>query len=529
MKSWSFISIPLLSILLFSCDDTQDSTVKVMMTMPDKSVAMLPMVEDMELPMEMADQMMIPIATPSAAYQIVPCVDYVEEEVEDLECALLTMPQNRLNATDLDLELFIVRPQRPPEVNALPVIVLAGGPGSSHASFAARKALPITMSRLLNREVIYYEQRGIPPSVPSTLCPGLDTAFSESAAFSGCRSELEAIGVDVHSFNTLENAADIAQIAEILGYEQIDLIAGSYGTRLAAQVLSRHPETIRAAVLGGVDVPNTNDAFPGSPVFLNTFETAITLFGEWCDADDLCTLINPNFDYPTVINQIESLIERDGAIEIFGQPITEVNELAGFAFQMMYIAQIRNLFFGMLYHVANESLPSYLMHIGEGDAEAGANFLYQLITSAQEAIFGGSSVMSYVTMCYDGDEDYCQVIGDRVDDYPAQEFTQIAGSDHPVLFLSGELDPSTPIVNMDLITPLFPNHVHSTFACLGHDLSRISNLGNGQCVIDQVRTFLDNPSAELPNCAPSLCEELPLAPTMSELSLLLGDYVEDFD
>ena len=57
----------------------------------------------------------------------------------------------------------------------------------------------------------------------------------------------------------------------------------------------------------------------------------------------------------------------------------------------------------------------------------------------------------------------------------------------------------------------------------------LSNLGNGQYAIDQVRTFLDYPSGELPDCAPSLCEELPLAPTMSEPSLLLSDYVEEFE
>ena len=520
----------ILSMVVTGCDDDSNDVIDSaadMSTVTIEDLSMMP--QDMAVSEEPVDQEPPMTIIPSDDYRVVPCADYVGKEVEDLECALLTMSQNRIRETDLALELFVVRPQTPPQVNALPVVVLAGGPGSSHASFAARKALPITMSRLLNREVIYYEQRGIPPSAPSTLCPELDSAFNESIAFAGCRTELESLGIDIHSFNTLENAADIADIPAILGYEQIDLIAGSYGTRLVAQVLSRHPGTIRAAVLGGVDVPNTNDAFPGSPVFLNTFERAATLYGEWCAADDICALINPDFDYPTIISQIEALIERDGAVEIFGQPITNVNALAGFAFQMMYIAQIRNLFFGMLYHVANESFPNYLIHVGEGDAEAGAMFLFQLITSAQEAVFGGSSVMSYVTMCYDGDEEYCSVIGDQMNDYPAQDYLQISGSDHPVLFLSGELDPSTPIVNMEQITPLFPNHTHSIFSCLGHDLSRISNLANGECAIDQVRTFLDDPTAELPDCASTLCDQLPLAPTQSELRILLGDYVEDFD
>ena len=107
-----------------------------------------------------------------------------------------------------------------------------------------------------------------------------------------------------------------------------------------------------------------------------------------------------------------------------------------------------------------ESQPNYLMHVGEGDAREVASFLIQLITSAQKAVFGGNSIMSYVTICHDGDENYCRVIAGQINDYPTQEFTQITGSDQPVLFLSRELDPSTLIVNMELITPLFSNHVH---------------------------------------------------------------------
>lgn len=52
---------------------------------------------------------------------------------------------------------------------------------------------------------------------------------------------------------------------------------------------------------------------------------------------------------------------------------------------------------------------------------------------------------------------------------------------------------------------------------------------NGTCVADKVRAFFDDPSAALPDCAPSMCAELPLAPTQSELARQLGDYVESFD
>jgi hypothetical protein len=95
--------------------------------------------------------------------------------------------------------------------------------------------------------------------------------------------------------------------------------------------------------------------------------------------------------------------------------------------------------------------------------------------------------------------------------------------------LSGELDPATPAANVELISPLFPNSEHALFECLGHDVSRISNLANGACVVDKVRAFLDDPSAALPNCEPELCAGMPLAPNQSELVRQLSDYVESFE
>ena len=121
------------------------------------------------------------------------------------------------------------------------------------------------------------------------------------------------------------------------------------------------------------------------------------------------------------------------------------------------------------------------------------------------------------------------MIGAREEDYPAVEFIELAGSDHPVLFLSGELDPATPAANVELISPLFPNSEHALFECLGHDVSRISNLANGTCVVDKVRAFLDDPSAALPNCEPELCAGMPLVPNQSELVRQLSDYVESFE
>ena len=84
-------------------------------------------------------------------------------------------------------------------------------------------------------------------------------------------------------------------------------------------------------------------------------------------------------------------------------------------------------------------------------------------------------------------------------------------------------------MNIRLITTLVLNHVHSTLACLGHDVLRISKFASRQCIIAQASSFLDEPSTHLPNRALNLYGELALAHPLLERSVLLDDCVKDFD
>ncbi len=465
-----------------------------------------------------------------SAYRTVDCIDVVGSDAPGMTCGFIEVPQNRVRDTGRTIELFFVRPTTAPS-DAPPVVVLAGGPGSSHGGFAARQELPLTMSTLLGREVIYVDQRGVPASIPDTLCPRLDeaeTRADETAAVTECRDRLEADGVDVHSYNTLENAADIAALPAALGVPQIDLIAGSYATRLAGKILARHPESVRVAVLGGVDVPGASGTPPGSPAFSELVATASADFEARCAVDEACRALVPSFDLPTIQGQLSALLARDGVVMIAGIPFDSLGALSGTFFSMMYVAQVRNMFFAALYHAANETNETFFTYVGEGNAEEGLTFVRQLLGAARNAVFGGASLMSVATLCYDGDGGSCGLLGDRVDDYPSEAFTSVTGSDHPVLMLSGALDPATPAPDAADFVALFPNGQRTVFPCLGHDVSRISNRANGDCVVEQVRAFLESPGAELPACEATLCDELPLVPTRRELSIVVSEYVEGF-
>ena len=462
-------------------------------------------------------------ATPPAVYREVSCLDGMGVEAPGMVCAYVSMPQNRVRETGRDIDLFLVRPADPPVTSALPLVVLAGGPGAPHCPFAGDKGLPITLSELLGREVIYVEQRGLAPGLPDTACD-LDGASDEAAVFAACRAELESDLVDVHSFHTLENAADIGELAGALGVPQIDVFAGSYATRLVGKALTHHGDGIRAAVMGGVDVPGATDlSLPAR------FEGVLTAAGDdfaaRCVADPACDAYLPGFDLAAELDRIDVLAARDGSVSIAGIPFGNASQVRDAFHQMMYLAQVRNLFFAATYHAARESSPLFHQHIGEGDEAAGEVYVVELFEAAAQAVYGGSSVMSTVTRCYDGQAAACAVMGDRIDDYPPEQFTSPTGADHPVLMLSGTFDPATPAANVDGFLPLFTSGQESEFSCLGHDVSRVSNLANGTCLAEQVVSFLDDPTAPLPDCAAAMCDGVPLAPTRTDIDALLDAYL----
>ncbi len=470
-------------------------------------------------------------AASPAAYREVDCAPYVGEAPEGVACAFVTVPRRRALGDGETLDVFLVRPRPlPPGVSegARPVVVLAGGPGAAHAAFAARRRLVVTMSERLGREVIYFEQRGVAPSAPDTACPGLDvaqTAAEERAAFDACAAELEAAGGDLHAFHTLENAADVAALPAALGVDRVDLIAGSYGTRLASKVLARHPEAVGVAVLGGVLPPSDHELT--APSFAESFTAAAADFAARCQRDPACDAELPSFELSAVMGRLEAVIARDGQVEVLGSTYRSTMEVGRLAFPMMYLAQVRDLFFAALYHAAEGTNDAFYMRIGEGDAAAGRAFVQALLATAARSVFGGSSLMSEVTRCYDGgDEDACALVGERVGDYPREAFEAREGSSHPVLMLSGAFDPATPEAHADQFVAQFPAGRRVSYPCLGHDVSRVSNLANGACVVEQVRSFLDDPDAELPDCAQALCDALSPLPGRAELTALVSEYVE---
>ncbi len=170
-------------------------------------------------------------------------------------CGTLKVPENPDDPDARQLELaWAVSPARAGRPADDPVFFLAGGPGQS-----ARDMLPVMQRVLRNinssRDLIFLDQRGTGGSNPLDCEFGAMHAFADpdwdefEAMLRECKDGWDA---DVRYYTTTEAARDMDTLREHLGLEKINLLGGSYGTRLAQVYLKNHPDRVRSIILDGV-------------------------------------------------------------------------------------------------------------------------------------------------------------------------------------------------------------------------------------------------------------------------------------
>lgn len=78
-----------------------------------------------------------------------------------------------------------------------------------------------------------------------------------------CRDHWDGQGYDTRGLNVREAAADVADVARLLGHEQIQLMGGSFGSHWSMAVLCFHPDLVARAVLNGMEGPDHTYDRPG--------------------------------------------------------------------------------------------------------------------------------------------------------------------------------------------------------------------------------------------------------------------------
>jgi pimeloyl-ACP methyl ester carboxylesterase len=237
-----------------------------------------------------------------------------------LECYTLVVPENRdkPQGSEVRLKVAILKAKR--VVAPDPVIYLAGGPGDSPLVASSAGADPLSEGDWWNdtavlrkkRDVVIISQRGAGGSTPSLDC--FESRASELARarrravtetqerdiLIRCRAEFDRRKIDVSMYSTPALADDVADLARLLKQPKVNLYGISYGTRWGLEVMRRHPDLVRSAVLDGVYPPQINGDQNEPEVVRAAFEQ----LAADCATDAVCRQRNPDFS-----NAVRAIVE----------------------------------------------------------------------------------------------------------------------------------------------------------------------------------------------------------------------------
>jgi pimeloyl-ACP methyl ester carboxylesterase len=211
-------------------------------------------------------------------------------------CGVLEVPENPNRPAGRQLKIGVaVIPAVGGQPRPDPLTVLMGGPGEDAIGSAERYAGEFA-PLLQDRDILLVDQRGTGRSAalncelfsPEEPEASLRDVFP-LAAVEKCERRLSA-QADLTQYTYDRFASDLEQIRRALGYGQLNLFAGSYGTRAAQVYMQMYPESVRTVYMASV-VPID---VPGPLPFAKTGQAALQKTFDACAADSACNSAFPS-------------------------------------------------------------------------------------------------------------------------------------------------------------------------------------------------------------------------------------------
>jgi pimeloyl-ACP methyl ester carboxylesterase len=205
-------------------------------------------------------------------------------------CGTLQVPEDPQSPDGRRLSLnIIVIPRLGSAPAREPLFILKGGPGQS-ATADTEGVMEMFGALRVEHDLVLLDQRGTGGSHQLD-CEVAERRFLVPRDPRTCLADLSA-RADLRMYSTTRFVEDLETARAALGYEQISLFGGSYGTRAAYSYARRHPERVRALVLVG--------PAPPSMALLESFEEdgrrALNALLEDCASDPACSKAFPHLE-----------------------------------------------------------------------------------------------------------------------------------------------------------------------------------------------------------------------------------------
>ena len=383
-----------------------------------------------------------------------------------------------------------------------PLFYIPGGPGSSateDAPFVAQQAAKIRE----HRDLVFVDQRGTGGSNPLN-CDFFDPKNLQSYLgdyfplpdVRKCREQLEP-KADLKLYTTEIAMNDLEDVRRALGYQKINIIGGSYGTRAAQVYLKFHPNSVRAVILHGVSP--TNQFMPRD--FPQHTERALNGVIADCAADKDCHTAFPNFEAET-----KTVLAR------FLRGPVEVEVKRGVANEPAKISLSRDLFAEairyMLYQPAAASrIPLFIHLAAQGNfvplANAAINYRQNLVATGSNGMYLSVTCAEDLPLIKRGEGERSGV-NTLLGDYRLRQqraacelwprgkisanYAEPTVSDAPVLILTGQWDPVTPPIYGDIAAKHLSHSLHIIVPHGGHGFGGLTRL---DCIDNLIASFVE--------------------------------------
>ena len=381
-----------------------------------------------------------------------------------------------------------------------PVFFFAGGPGQ--ASSETWVMIRSTLNKIRkSRDIVMIDQRGTGGSNKLACESEIEEDLNQEIDLDLIRSETEKCLADLNGdprfYTTSIAMGDYNLVRQAMGYDKINIMGVSYGTRAAQVYLRLFPETVRSVTLDSV-VPMQLALGQEHAQMLD--HSVQTVF-KHCSEDESCNSL-----FPHQAKELNSLFTQ---LRNEPQQITIINPVSGEPQDMRLTADTLGVAIRFLsYASETQAMIPLLVHeaLTTGDLSRLASQALLIMTGLNEMLSKGMELSVMCSEDYpfmDLSADYShtlmgnlmlEIVGLQCKIWPRGEVTegfhQPVVSNIPVLLMSGERDPVTPPQYAIQAAETFSNHLNLVARGQAHSVMK------NVCLRDITTQFIEKGTVE---------------------------------